>query len=219
MNHFHHSENGFTLLELILSLTLSALVVLLLITGSSLITRNWHRQGSVLDEEMTRALSLLQIERALTGAFPHLYKDTEEDNVAKPYIYFEGGAREVRWVSTFSPLRQKGLAAWRLAAGAEGELQLYVAPVFADNPDARLEAAPPHPVVPGYSAVFQYLVEENREKKWVDEWSARKFRSLPLGVYVRLIPLDRNSGSLPFEITARIGAREHASLRPVPYHE
>ena len=76
-------DRGFTLLELMLSLALSVLVVLLLISGSNLITREWHKKKTRLDEKIADSITLLQIERALEGAFPHLYRDEPDNKIYK----------------------------------------------------------------------------------------------------------------------------------------
>ena len=62
---------GFTLVEMILSLGLTALLLGLLSSGVYIVADDWNRNADVLDKSLDQALAVLQIDRALHGAFPH----------------------------------------------------------------------------------------------------------------------------------------------------
>lgn len=205
-------EAAFTLVEVLLALALTAVVMGLLSTGFFVVGRDWNDNSDRLDQGLDEALAVLQIDRALHGAFPHGY--TDRDTLSR-YVYFVGEDDYLSWVSTVSPQREPGLTAWELFSDEEG-LHLSLAPAFADNPAVRLEEAEPRLVLPNYRASFRYLYEElDESRQWSDLWQGTEMQSLPLAVHVRLDPIDDQAGQLrPLEIVARIGSHEHRNLRP-----
>ena len=205
---------GFTLLELLLSLGLTAMLLGLLSTGVYVVAQDWNRESDRLDESLDEALTVLQIDRALHGAFPHSYADME--TLAR-LVYFEGQDDFISFVSTVSPQRSPGLMACQLANEDEG-VMLRLAPAFADNPTRRLEEAEPILLLPNYRVEFSYLYTElDGNRRWQDEWSGEQMQSLPLAAHVLFTPLDDDAGRLQeLEVLARILNNEHRNLRPTP---
>lgn len=216
----HHQKSqmplGFTLIEVIIAITLSALVMLILSMGMNMAMRDWERSSSRLDEGLEMGLVLLQIERALDGAFPHVYFNQEEN---KRYLFFEGEEKELTFVSTVSPGRQPALTAWQLKPGEKKKgVDIRIVPAFAIDPTENLEKAEPITALEGYKASFEYLYVDEQLKedtKWVKEWSAKKLQALPRAVRLRL---EKNGGDeeQSLEIIAVIKANEYRdqSFRP-----
>jgi general secretion pathway protein J len=206
---------GFTLLELLIALSLSTLVMLVLAGGMNIVLKNWIRSSNVLEESLDNVLVLLQIERSLAGAFPHTYFDKDEN---KKYIFFEGEEDKMAWVSTVSPGRQTGLMAWQLLPNkAETGIEIRVVPAYASNPTERLEE---HSTVmtalEGYKASFEYLYVDEKiedDSKWLKEWDAKELQGLPHAVRVHLESEVDEKDSV--EIIAVILAHKHQSIRPV----
>jgi len=204
---------GFTLLELLIALALSALLLLTLAIGVNLVLKDWERTDSYLDERLDKTLILLQIERALSSAFPHIYRDTKEN---KTYVFFEGKEDQVKWVSTVSPNRKYGLTAWQLLPSEEEKgLEIRTVPAFTDDPSERLDETENKTLVfENYRVYFEYLYVEpkkNDEGEWFDEWSAEETQGLPQAVRMRLEKEDEPKRY--FEIIAPIFANEHARIR------
>lgn len=210
------SHTGFTLLELLIALTLSTLVMLLLALGMHTVLKEWSRSSNRLDDSLDKALVLLQIERALEGAFPHLYSDRDEK---KQHIFFQGEEEKIAWVSMVSPGRKPGLTAWQINPNdeEEGGIEIRIAPAFASDPTERLEEhATTITALAGYKAYFEYLyVDEKIEEdtKLLTEWDGEKRRSLPHAVRLRLE--SENDGVGDLEIIAVIQAYQHQTKRPV----
>ena len=97
---------GFTLIEVILALGLTSLILGLLSTGVFLVADDWNRNSDVLDQSLDEALAILQIDRALHGAFPHSF--TNEETLSRQ-LFFTGEEDYLSWVSTVSPQRSAGL--------------------------------------------------------------------------------------------------------------
>jgi prepilin-type N-terminal cleavage/methylation domain-containing protein len=207
-------NTGFTLLELLMALSLSALLLVTLAIGINLVLKEWERTDSYLDERLDKTLFLLQIERALSAAFPHTYKDEKEN---KTYIFFEGKENEIKWISTISPDKKYGLTAWQLLPSEEAEsgLEIRTVPAFTDDPSERLKETDHKSLVfEGYTVSFEYLYVEDRkpdEGKWFDEWSGEEVQGLPYAV--RMYLEKKEEPKRQFEIIAPIFANEHATIK------
>jgi len=208
-----HRQTGFTLLEIMVSMTLTAMLLGMLSAGIYSVVNDWQNETSVLDESLDNALVLLQIERALFAAFPHSYIDYEE--TLDRQIYFFGDESEMRWVSTVSPQRRTGLTAWRLGSDFEEGLQLTLTSAYSDNPDTRFDELEPTTILKNYRAEFSYLVQRNdEEKEWLDEWDGIEMQSLPLAVYIILTPIDELLDEETLEVLAAIKTWRHEDIQP-----
>ena len=139
----HRAKNpqrGFTLIEVLLALALTALLLTLLSTGMYVVARDWNENTERLDAKLDESLAILQIERALIAAFPHSFNSTE---TLLREVYFDGEDDRLSWVSTVSPQRLAGLTAWSIDAVSDegiGEgIGVRTAPAFSDDPSARLD--------------------------------------------------------------------------------
>ena len=205
----NHHKSGFTLVEVILALALTTLLLGLLSTGVFIVAGDWNRNADVLDESLDEALAVLQIERALHGAFPHSYTNTE---TLSRQLFFSGESDYLGWVSTVSPQRTPGLTAWELFNVEDEGVYLTLVPAFSDDPSLRLQEAKPMLIFPDYQIEFSYLYEELGENRlWSEEWEAEELLSLPLAVYVRLEPYDEDEEVL--EVLARVRNNLHRSIQ------
>lgn len=202
---------GFTLLELVLSMTLTAMLLSLLSAGVYAVVNDWKDETSVLDESLDKALIMLQLERALQAAVAHSYID--EERLAR-MIYFHGAETGLSFVSVVSPQRAQGLTAWRLQSGSEG-IFLSLTPAFSDNPDTRFETLEPQPLLPGYEASFRYLLQRGDDsKEWLDAWEGSEMQSLPVAVQIVLTPRERGGNEQTLEILTPIHAWRHDDIEP-----
>jgi len=212
------SHTGFTLLELLIALTLSTLVMLLLALGMHTVLKEWSRSSNRLEESLDKVLVLLQIERALEGAFPHLYYDSDEK---EQHIFFQGEEEKIAWVSMVSLGRQPGLTAWQINPNdeEEGGIEIRIARAFVSDPTEQLEEhTTPIPELAGYKTYFEYLyVDEKIEEdtKWLTEWDGEKRRSLPHAVRLSLESENDDVGD-SLEIIAVIQAYQHQTIKPNP---
>ena len=202
--------SGFTLVEVILALGLTSLLLGLLSTSVFIVASDWNRNSRNLDDSLDEALAVLQIDRALHGAFPHSF--TNEETLSRQ-IFFTGEKDYLAWVSTISPQRSPGLTTWELYSVSGEGVYLGLVPAYSDNPSVRLEQSSPTLLFPDYDIEFSYLYEELEEDKvWTDQWEAQELLSLPLAVHMRLIPYDPYLESI--EVLARLRNNEHRSIRP-----
>ncbi len=182
----------------------------LLSTSVFIVADDWNRNADVLDESLDEALAILQIDRALHGAFPHSF--TNEDTLSRQ-LYFTGEDDYLSWVSAVSPQRTPGLTAWELYSVDNEGVYLTMVPAYSDNPADRLLEVEPVLLFPHYTAEFSYLYKDLDESKvWADEWEGQELLSLPLAVHIHFIPFTDDKQEL--EILARIRNNEHRSIRP-----
>jgi len=205
-------QRGFTLLEIMVSMTLTAMLLGMLSAGIYSVVNDWQNETSVLDESLDKSLALLQVERALFAAFPHSYIDYDS---FERVVYFFGNEFEMSWVSTVSPQRKTGLTAWRLISDFDEGIQLMLTPAFSDNPDFRFEEMEATTILPNYRAEIRYLVQRNEEEKeWVDEWNGMEMQSLPIAVHIVLTPIDELIDEEVLEILAAIKVWQHEDIQP-----
>jgi len=206
-------QQGFTLIEVVLSMALTAMLLTLLSSGMYSVVRDWDNDTDVLDTQLNETVAILQVERALQGAFPHSYLDPES---LGRFIYFPGEDESLAWVSSVSPQRRGGLTAWWLENDSEQGVLLRLAPAMSDNPTARLENTEPVVLLESYTATFSYLYEElDGSRRWRDDWPGDQLGVLPLAVHILFSPVDADAArARPLEVVARIRANEHRTIRP-----
>lgn len=204
-------QQGFTLLELVIAMTLTAMLLGMLSAGMYSVVSDWERENTGLDETLDKALVVLQLDRALQAAFPHSYIDEEQ---SARFIYFEGTEDSISFVSAVSPQRQASLMSWSLASDRDG-ITLKLTPAFGDDPRLRLDSLDAIEVLPNYSAEIRYLLQRDIDtKEWLEEWSGEERQSLPLAVHIVLKPLDAEQNDEVLEIVAPIRAWRSPDIEP-----
>jgi len=201
---------GFTLVEIMLALGLTALLLALLSSGVYIVADDWNRNSDSLDNSLDDALTILQLDRALHGAFPHSF--TNEETLSRQ-IYFTGEDDYLAFVSTVSPQRTPGLMTWEIFSEEDEGVYVTLSPAYADDPAPRLEDAEPRLLLPGYRVEFSYLYEDTDEDLvWTDQWLAEELLALPRAVYVRFTSMTDDDEVL--EVLARVRNNEHRSIEP-----
>ncbi|OUD14127.1 PulJ/GspJ family protein [Thioflexithrix psekupsensis] len=205
---------AFTLLELLIAITLSVMVMMTLAMGMYIVTQDWQRTGDRLESSLDDSLIILQLERALESAFPHTYLEREK-NVR--IVFFEGNKEQLSWVSTVSPGQGNELSVWNIKPGKKNEgLILTVLPALAGNPTERLEKAEGIEILSDYEVRFSYIYFQDSlgeiETKWADDWSILEWDNergqarLPAGV--RVLFEHREESERSVEIIAPIWVNE-----------
>ncbi|MCK5697003.1 MAG: prepilin-type N-terminal cleavage/methylation domain-containing protein [Gammaproteobacteria bacterium] len=216
-------QKGFTLLELLIAISLTAILMTVLVVGINLITRDWERNNQVLDKKLDESLVLLQIEKAILGTFPYSYKETI---LSATKLFFNATETELNWASTVSPNRSSGLTLWHIKAQEEGGISLAITPAYpgsistSEEKQAELQASDSRVdqtiYFKDYKVSFSYLIENKIKDKESKEWKKTledTDNELPLGVKIHFTQHDKNDDkdSNTYEMFAFIRAQPQKS--------
>ncbi|HUP29690.1 MAG TPA: prepilin-type N-terminal cleavage/methylation domain-containing protein [Usitatibacter sp.] len=204
------ASSGFTLIELVVALTILGAMMLLLYSGLSFALRSWDAGDAVGRATADRRIGENFLRRELTELFPMRWKDG-----VKLRFAFEGAPQSLRFVSsrpagvTVGGLSLVGLEVAGDARRGERSLVMRRA-MPDDNGDSfgPLDDAKPTVIIDQVDAVeFSYFGAENdfADPKWQDEWT---FPSrVPQMVRLRVKRLD---GSVLPEMVVRVMLGEEA---------
>ena len=177
---------GFTLLELLLALSLSALLLSVLAYASNTMSTQWSRQNELLQDDVEQALYLLRLERALQGMYPYTYRREGE---SQSLLLVAGSEDALTWVSTLSPGRMGMLNVWRLRNSDAGIL-LDRAPLAGGFAEETMNWGSTE-IIPGFAAIrirYAGLSRTGKELEWFDSWPSRSegeiAQALPRAVHI-----------------------------------
>ena len=179
-------ERGFTLIELVLALTIVAVMLTILFGGLRVSLRAWQR-GEERAETLQHARSETQLlEQALSGIYP--FRGKLEKDSAEVIIFFRGEARRLSFVTVSPPVPFPAPIAFTavtlsMDAGRSPGLAIRekVLPNF-----SPFEEVTPTLVDPTITAVrFRYLRDADAGS-WEESWDAGEERTLPQAVEVTL---------------------------------
>jgi general secretion pathway protein J len=199
------SRHGFTLLELLLAMTILGTVVLVALGAFRIGQRSWEKGDAVAENNQRLRVAVERMRQQLSAAT--VYLGPEEEGGA---IGFMGEARTLRFVSRISliPNREQGLVLvhYRIL-GTDGRQQtlafseqpvLTLGSIPADEPDADTY----HPLLTGLAdAAWQYRgSDDGRGAPWRESWDAGDALALPAGVRLQL----RRGQEAPLAVVIRI---------------
>ena len=204
-------EGGFTLVEMLLALSLVGLLLLTAFGGLRIGLASW-RQGEAKAEAQQHARSLTQVlERSLAGAYPYLVLRpvtggtgpgpttvTTGPTGAPLLVYFEGDAEHVGFVTISPPLPPSGpIAFTAVTLGMAGGQNpgLAVRQKVMPNEDP-FEAGLTPVLVDGSvtQARFRYLGDD-----WQEQWEPTAQRPMPTAVEITLTTRPTRPGGAPVE--------------------
>ena len=170
--------NGFTLVEIVVALTLLSMLTLLLLASMRMLGDSQRRLEYTVERVDEMRLVTRFLRNSIQQAFPL-------STARSTYPYFEGGHRELRWVA---PLRGAegfaGLHFMRLYR-EKGGLAIQFVPYAAEVDEPDWLGARSFPLL---DAIDRFAVDyrEERGEPWVEEWGADAFTPPPAWVRLRL---------------------------------
>jgi general secretion pathway protein J len=218
--------SGFTLLEMVVTLTILGFILLIIFGAFRLGISAWEKGESSREEyQKTRAVSQL-ISRQLKSIVPYKVKTEKAEG---DYLAFEGKARSLKFVSALS-MRTKqpegfvyAIYEFKEGGSKGGRLVAYEQRVlirknfFEEDPKEESGV----PLIEGVSDIrFEYYQEEDslksRKEGWVEEWMSKEQKDLPRAV--RLTVTYKNGPSEKEEISmtllASVAANRFEDLKP-----
>ncbi|MGQ9647164.1 MAG: PulJ/GspJ family protein [Thermodesulfobacteriota bacterium] len=221
-----NETTGFTLIEVVITLTILGFICLILFSSLRLGLSAWERGESLKDEyQKVRMVSQL-ITQQVKSAVPYKIKPQKAEG---DYLAFEGDARSLKFVSAL-PIRGKRPEGFVYARyefkgeGSEGgRLIVYEERVlnkdfFAEEPKEERAVA----LLEGVSNIrLEYLREadplKNQEEEWVEEWQAKDEKRLPKALKMTII-LKNQKGKeeAPISLLASLPANRFEEVGTMP---
>jgi general secretion pathway protein J len=230
---FHGSRDnfvtttGFTLLEVIVTLTIFGFILLVISGAFRLGLSAWERGESTREEyQKVRAISRLVCQQ-IKSSIPYKIKTQKAEG---DYLAFEGKPHSLKFVSAL-PIKARQpqgfvYAIYEFQEGGNegGRLVYYEQRVlnkdfFEEKPDEELGVS----LYEGISDVrFEYFREEDPEKNrtegWFDEWNAKEEKELPKALRMTITLKNKKSEKeeVPLTLLASISANRFEEVRTVP---
>ena len=218
---------GFTLLEVIVTLTILGFILLIIFGAFRLGLSAWERGETTREEyQKLRAVSQL-ISRQIKSIVPYKIKTQKAEG---DYLAFEGKPHSLRFISALSlKARQPGgfvYVIYEFKEGGKegGRLILYEQRVlnkdfFEENPEEELGVS----LFEGISNIrFEYFREEdlskNRTEDWVEEWNAKEEKELPKALKMTITYKNgkNEKEEIPLTILAAIAANQFEEVKTGP---
>lgn len=193
-------RKGFTLVEVVLALSIAAAVLVIALGGLRVGLAAWSK-GEARAARLDHARGVLVLlERALDGTFPYRLV---LDGRREPRILFEGRPDHVTFATLAPPFPAAAVAFTAVSLSSEAAgltLRQQVLP----NPLA-LDRVAPALVDPETAAVrFRYLGEE--PGAWQDEWDMSREQVIPRAVEITVVTRTGASGGAPQILTVPVRA-------------
>lgn len=199
------AERGFTLIELVLALSIVAVMLTILFGGLRVGLRAWQR-GEERAETLQHARSMTQLlEQALGGTYAFQGKIDQD---SQSQILFQGKAERVSFVTVSAPMPFGVPIAFTavtlsMEAGAAPGLAIREKALPNFNP---FEELTPSLVDPSIAAIrFRYL-RDAESGTWEETWDAAEARALPRAVEVTLTAMinGRTQEQPPITVPIRV---------------
>jgi len=220
------STTGFTLIEVVITLTILGFICLIIFGAFRLGLSAWERGESVKDEYQKARIVSQLISQQVKSAVPFKIKTQEAEG---DYLAFEGNTRSLRFVSSL-PVRGKQPEGFVYAryefkeeGSAGGRLILYEEKAlnkdfFAEEPKEDRAVS----LLEGVSSVrFEYFREEdllnNQPEEWLEEWNAKDEKRLPKALKMTIIRKNQTGKEEPpITVFASLPAFLYEEVRTMP---
>jgi general secretion pathway protein J len=215
---------GFTLLEVIVTLTILGLILLIISSAFRLGLSAWEKGESVKEEyQKVREISRLVCQQ-IKSSIPYKMKtETAEGD----YLAFDGKTHSLKFVSAL-PIKARqpqgfvyALYEFQEEGRDEGRLVYYEQRVlnknfFEEKPKEESSVS----LLEGISDVrFEYFRREDKDKSWtegwVEQWNAKDENELPQALRVTITLKNKNTEKreAPFSLLASISANRFEEVR------
>ncbi len=211
----NQQNRGFTLIELVIALSLSVVIVVILLAAMRLAYKSQAKGAEKV--EMAQKIRLLEdrITWLLRGAYPYFVKKTDTD---EEKIFFKGESDRIGFVTSSvdsygkGPEDMAGLKWISIFADREGlkmrEKVFFLKDVFEDE-GGKVYLLDPE--VKTLELEYYDIPEDEKQGDWVSSWEPEEKKYLPEAVkFTITLEQERKIIVLP-EIIVRINAQRSKS--------
>lgn len=184
-------RNGFTLIEMLIAMTLLGIMVMLLFSSLKIAAESWNAGEGKIIEVNKKAVVYQFFKSHLTSIRPATAQLSEQDinDNVEPRQVFQGQSRSMRFVSAL-PLSsaRKGLQIFDIASKTSSDASTLMVSL---TPYQQIEPAQPEPVVllenvKAFGFAYFGKIDENDELVWHDEWVGSDHLPQLIKVTIRL---------------------------------
>jgi general secretion pathway protein J len=211
-----HHESGFTLLELLVAITLMAMLAVGIWAVLSISIRSWNRGADAIDASQRQRSTLDMVQKQIASMYP-LYAPSGIDGAVQPSVIFSGTENSLRFVSlnSLQLFDDSGLmlVSYEMDQNAEGK------PFLAEK-EMRYTGQSLDQSGLGNSksiSVFDGLLNCNFEyydpgdadnpAQWVATWDGSALNRLPAAVRMTMIAQDSQAGTLNRQLVVPLHAQ------------
>jgi len=220
-------SSGFTLIEVIVALTILGFIILMVSGTFRLGLSSWEKGDSIKEDYQKIRMISQMVSRQIKSAVPYKLKTEKAEG---DYLAFEGKPHSLRFVSALAmkAKRPEGFVyvVYQLKDDGEkkGRLVLYEQRALNRNffeDDLKEDSAVT--LFEGVSQVrFQYYREANDEKnqkeEWAEEWNAKEEKELPRALRMTVTYWNGRGEeeATPITVLAPVAAYQFEEVRKGP---
>lgn len=216
--HSVRAEGGFTLLEMLIAVTLVVMMAVALWAVFSISVRSWSRGTQFIDANQRHRSILDMVRKQLASAYALLGQEEEEESEIASYLIFSGAEDSLRFISLNSLQFQESpgltLVSYEVARDSKGDYSLvekeerYLGQAF--DRETFVSQSRAIPIFENLSScAFEYLDPggDNNPPKWVREWDGQVIGRLPAAVSMTLISREPTGDTLSRHLVVSIQAK------------
>jgi prepilin-type N-terminal cleavage/methylation domain-containing protein len=204
-NHDIHRESGFTLLEVLIAITLLAMIAVGIWTVLNISIQSWTRGTDAIDINQRHRSMLAMAQKQIASIYP-LFAAVSTEPKSRPALIFYGTGNRVRFVSLnslqFSDNAGLILVSYETDHDADGNTFLAEKETryFGQSPDeSALSGSKSVSIFDNLlNCTFEYYDpgDEEHPAQWVSEWDAGTLNQLPAAIRMTMIAQDSQVGTL-----------------------
>jgi prepilin-type N-terminal cleavage/methylation domain-containing protein len=217
--HSMSSEKGFTLLEMLIAVTLVAMMAVGLWAVFRISVQSWSRGTEFIDSNQRHRSILDMIGKQIASTYG-VFVAPDPKTGGTPLLVFSGSERQIRFISLNSLQFQKSpgltLVSYDVEQGLTGDYELVEREerYLGQNPDLTSQPPQTRPTKIFenlLSCIFEYYDPGTAEipAQWVREWDGVKERKLPLALSMTMVARDRQGNSLSRHMVVPIHAKAY----------
>jgi prepilin-type N-terminal cleavage/methylation domain-containing protein len=219
-------EAGFTLLEMLIAVTLVAMMAVGLWAVFRISIRSWSRGTEFIDANQHHRSILDMARKQIASTYP-LYTPADLKQGIAPYVIFSGSENSFLFISLNSLQFQESpgltLVSYEVAQDPTGDYSLVEkeARYTGQIPDQETQVnfSKATPIFENLlSCIFEYFDPGNNDipAQWVREWDGQKIGQLPVAISMTMISRDPQGNSLNRHMVVPIQAQvNNIRLSPI----
>lgn len=217
---------GFTLVEVLVTLTILGFILLIIFGVMRLALSSWHKGEEIQETDQQIRIVEQFLFKQIKSAQPYKVKSSQAEG---NYLFFEGTPQRLKFISTYSLRykRSEGLVMVIYDLREQnGEGTFFFSEKRVLNKDLAEEAYDPEAAWPLLKylkeAYFEYYQEEDKVKgvnaEWVREWLGKERGQLPAALRLRFKygkEIEKGK-SIPVDLLVSLPAFRWEEIKTVP---